>query len=186
MMPDASAGAREADSTRNGTILAGTSETVDAVRGPLHGRRKDVAALQCVPDAGEVQPDSADAVRHERRDRCRTHAVARPARGLPGSRKTGRTFTPAERQTAEPSTGLDWWCPKAIFSSFTIRLRWGERRSASRSRRQETWKRCRSEVRPGGLPPAIRSAAGTWRLRTWKRTHQIQSRPQTRVADARP
>ena len=59
-------GSGEADSTgeRHDTRghIVGELPELDAVRGPFHRRREDLGALQRVSDAGEVQPDSADAV----------------------------------------------------------------------------------------------------------------------------
>lgn len=57
---------RKADSARErhhscGNLVGEFPELV-AIRGPFHGRRQDLDAIEPVSRTGEVQPDSADAV----------------------------------------------------------------------------------------------------------------------------
>ena len=97
----------------NGTILAGTSWESYRNWTPFVDRSTDDGKTwdrsNPFPMAGEVQPDSADALRGEGRSSRRAHAVAGPAKDLPSESKDGgKTFTPAEEtDLANPSAGID-------------------------------------------------------------------------------
>ena len=174
----------EADSTRQRHhpcwYFMGEPPQLDAVRGPLHGRRKDVEPLERLPDAGEVQPDSADTVRDERREDCRADAPTRSAAVCRSESKDGGvTFTPAEEtKLPNPSTGLD--CVKTtegdIFLIYNPVTMGRTPISIARSTDDgKTWKKVVDlETEPGeySYPAMIQSAAGNLEITyTWKRTH---------------